>query len=361
VYGVVHVTPAHPDGLFVVIVNGKRGYIDGTGKIVIEPQFRSAGNFSEGLALVSLSGRKYKLGYIDQGGKVMIDARFDNAEDFHEGLAAVGFDTEKTRPGCDDCDPNQHWGYVDKTGAISIKPQYHRAGDFSEGLAAVETDDGKWGFINKNGSVVIKLQYEYAAEFSEGLACVMTDKKFGYVNRDGRTVIKPQFSRCSDFSEGLARVRVGGRAVSPVRLGAEAGMPGKLRYIDKTGKVVIRLDAESADDFSDGLAAFKVKNQQGELYCGYIDKTGKAAIAPRFDFGDCDTFSEGKARILLNGKWSYIDTMGRTLFVTPYALTWEFSHGLAQVQLSGLNPLKSQDAKYGYIDREGVLVWRPTN
>lgn len=41
--------PAQDDNpLFVVIVNDKRGYIDRTGKIVIEPQWGGANNFSEG-------------------------------------------------------------------------------------------------------------------------------------------------------------------------------------------------------------------------------------------------------------------------------------------------------------------------
>lgn len=355
----VQVKQAHSDGLFVIIVNDKRGFIDRTGKILIEPRFQGANNFSEGLAVVALSNGGYKEGYIDHNGKLVIAAQFDSARDFHEGLAAVGFDTEKTRKACDDCDPNQHWGYVDRTGIIVIKPQYHHAGDFSEGLAAVETDDGKWGFIDKNGRAVVTFAYGYASRFSEGLACVMNGKKFGYLDRTGRMVIKPQFSRCSDFSEGLARVRVGGKAVSPMDWSnTTSGEPGGLRYIDKTGRTIARLDAESSGEFSEGLASFEVKKSE-TLYCGYIDKSGKAVITPQF--GECGKFSDGLALILLNGKWGYIDRSGKVLFTTPYALAWDFSDGLAQVQLGGLDPFKPPKAKYGYIDMKGSLVWEPTN
>jgi hypothetical protein len=49
--------------------NGKYGYIDKTGKIVIKPQFDKAYDFSEGLASISLNG---KWGFIDNTGKIAI-------------------------------------------------------------------------------------------------------------------------------------------------------------------------------------------------------------------------------------------------------------------------------------------------
>ena len=52
--------------LFPVKQNGKYGYMDRTGKIVMNPQFGEAGYFSEGLACVSIGG---KLSYIHKTGK----------------------------------------------------------------------------------------------------------------------------------------------------------------------------------------------------------------------------------------------------------------------------------------------------
>ena len=54
------------EGLACVLINEQFGYIDKTGKIVIEPQFDcSAANFSEGLARVKIDG---KYGYVDKKG-----------------------------------------------------------------------------------------------------------------------------------------------------------------------------------------------------------------------------------------------------------------------------------------------------
>lgn len=48
------------DDLFRIVRNGKIGYADKNGIIVIEPQFQCAGQFENGIARVSLPFRKVK-------------------------------------------------------------------------------------------------------------------------------------------------------------------------------------------------------------------------------------------------------------------------------------------------------------
>src|SRR6266704_2133700 len=69
---------------------------------VIEPQFLSAGNFSEGLAHVRRDDRKGKWGFIDKTGKTVIALKFDWAGNFSEGLAPVQL--------------GKKWGFINKTG-----------------------------------------------------------------------------------------------------------------------------------------------------------------------------------------------------------------------------------------------------
>ena len=109
--------------LFPVKKNGKWGYIDRSGKIIIPPQFDYAWFFSEGLAPVKI-GRKW--GYIDKSGKIVIEPRFDWAESFSEGLAGVCIGN---------CLPAiergymkfrgvylGYWGYIDKSGKYIWEP-----------------------------------------------------------------------------------------------------------------------------------------------------------------------------------------------------------------------------------------------
>ena len=99
-----------PEGLAPVMIEGKEGYIDKTGKVVIDPKFFWAYPFSEGLAPVLLgdfeTGKWY---YIDKTGAMIIgplDAEI--AEGFKGGLAGIMTDFK--------------WGYIDTTGKF-IWPQ----------------------------------------------------------------------------------------------------------------------------------------------------------------------------------------------------------------------------------------------
>src|SRR5690606_5863320 len=81
--------------LYEITVGGKSGFIDQTGKVVIEPKFDGVDDFSEGLTKSYMVG-KYSTGYIDKTGEIVIQPQFDIGSNFSEGFAWVGFDPEKT-------------------------------------------------------------------------------------------------------------------------------------------------------------------------------------------------------------------------------------------------------------------------
>src|ERR1043166_4205854 len=58
---------------FVISHEGKFGYIDVTGRVIITPRFDRASEFTEGLAAVQLGT---KFGYINEVGTVIIQPRF---------------------------------------------------------------------------------------------------------------------------------------------------------------------------------------------------------------------------------------------------------------------------------------------
>jgi hypothetical protein len=53
-----------------VTINGKEGYIDKKGKVIIKPRFISASNFIHGLAKVQIGyDEESRWGYIDKRGR----------------------------------------------------------------------------------------------------------------------------------------------------------------------------------------------------------------------------------------------------------------------------------------------------
>lgn len=73
--------------LFPALQGDRFGYVDRTGRFVIQPQFDSARNFAEEMACVELDG---KWGFIDPTGRLVIPPQFDWAYDFYHGRARVG-------------------------------------------------------------------------------------------------------------------------------------------------------------------------------------------------------------------------------------------------------------------------------
>ncbi|WPC42631.1 WG repeat-containing protein [Clostridium sp. JS66] len=166
------------DGIFSVTKNGKDGYVDVNGKIVIEFKFACAHNFSEELAIVHTENRKY--GVINKTGEFVIEPRFNYLRDFKDGLAVF---SEKEN--------SEKLGYIDTEGNIVIKEKYYEAKDFTEGLAAVETNKGM-GYIDKKGKLIIKDVFTTADDFKDGIACVTYKGNWGYVTRDKKWIYKPE-------------------------------------------------------------------------------------------------------------------------------------------------------------------------
>ena len=153
------------NGLAIVALNGKYGFIDETGREVIPCKYDGARTFSEGLARVLL---KNKYGYIDTTGKEVIPFKYDFAYNFFEGLARVVL--------------NDKYGFIDKTGRELTPCKYNYASDFREGLATVKLN-GKFGYIDKTGKEVIPLIYDYASEFAAGLASAELHGNWGYIDK----------------------------------------------------------------------------------------------------------------------------------------------------------------------------------
>ncbi len=143
------------DELTPIQQNGKWGYVDRAGTVVIKPQFSHAGRFSEGLALVWTGGAPLtdpivtsfvKMGYINATGRWVIHSRFQYYffDNFSEGV--VPFREQFSK-----------WGYMDRMGKIVIRPQFDWAGNFSRGIAPALLG-GKCAHIDKTGRVTDQSQ-----------------------------------------------------------------------------------------------------------------------------------------------------------------------------------------------------------
>lgn len=340
-----------PNQLFPMQLNGRTGFINIKGEVVIAPQFDYARRFHNGLALVQINGQNVsenkrftdyrggKYGYIDKTGKFVIEAKFNGAQDFSEGLAAVEMPARNGE---------RIYGFIDTTGRMVINPRFQEAGDFNEGTASVTIGD-RCGIIDRTGKFIVPPKYDFAWSFVDGVGMAFKNggnKELGSSSPDppeykapnpgiilfdkkGRVIGKFKFYPFDSYAEGLITIQVNRR----------------LGFLDKTGNLVIKPQFERADNFSEGLAPVRINEKWG-----YIDKTGRIVIEPKYDWAR--KFSEGLGRVTIDGKQGFIDKTGNMIIKPEHQDVYDFADGLAVVWERG--------NERGYIDKTGKFVWKTT-
>jgi hypothetical protein len=212
------------------------GFVDTTGKIIIQPKFEFANDFREGLAVVYLNG---KYGYINKTGSIVIPCQFDQASSFSEGLAGVCV--------------NKKWGFINRIGRIVIQLQYVQHTDccehvstpyyFFQDSTCIVLQHNLYFLINHQGKIIDTIhdkstifRFEYPLfSFYDSI------KGAGFTDNKGNIIIKPQFSSTENFfSEGLCY--------------AAPKQSKKYGYIDTTGKFVIQPKYTFPGSFGNGLA-----------------------------------------------------------------------------------------------------------
>lgn len=282
--------------LFGVTVNGKHGFIDKHGNIVIQPKYENAYPFSDGLAAVQVGNL---WGFINRHDKLIIEPQFIQVGLFSHGYAPVKLHHQYLKG----------WGYIDTQGKLVIKPQFDHVERFHNGIAKVGMETAR-GIL-----------------FSM-FADVGTEHEYHYIDTRGRKVPQPPPEHYATGKPG---------ELIPFRQGDLVG------YVDATGAEVIKPQFIMGSEFSDGLAAVRK-----DRLLGYIDRTGEFAIPPSFEYGN--EFSDGLAGVQLpEGKWGFIDKTGKV--VIPGSYNWiygGFREGVAEVTVEG---------RVRYINRKGEWVW----
>lgn len=294
------------DEPLLVVQNGRYGYIDHTGRIVIQPQYVWADDFRNGMATVFLCGRAVSL---DRQGHVW--PLHWAAED----AMALERSGKKT-------------GFLDATGRWSIPPQYENALPFSEGLAAVQ-EDGKWGFIDATGKEVIPARFDEAYYFNQGVALVAVGDQRQLIDKSGRVLAR-----------GLGMTGIASEGVIAVEKNQKWG------YLNLDGSQAIPQQFDHAGDFSEDMA---VALRDGKA--GYIDHAGKVVIPFQFDWaGD---FDQGIAPVRQADRSGFIDRSGSFVFELHFDNATKFLYGDAA-------RFWTKDDQFGYVLSSGKVIWGPT-
>lgn len=178
---------SYQDGVmaFKNTADGKFGYMDMEGKVLIQPQFTDAQAFQKGRAIISQDYSQYGYGMIDKAGRFIIQPRYNELEFLGEQRVAVGkvMDPEKPYLG-------SRYALADWNGRFLSDFIYRRLGPFEQGLASVYDQHVSY-FINRSGRRAAGypvIQGQGTLTLEGVLVQVFLDQRVSYYNRNGRLI-----------------------------------------------------------------------------------------------------------------------------------------------------------------------------
>lgn len=270
-----------------------------------------------------------KAGFVDDGGKWVVDPVYDDVDVFREGVAWVKV--------------GDQWGLIDSEGTLIIEPKYEAIREFNDGMANVCLN-GLWGVVDKRGKIVVSPEFEAIFPFNNGIAVVRRNGKYGFVFLTDHRIIPPVYHNVHEFSEGLAAVQLSADD-RPFGL----AFVDNWGFINENGEIVIPADYFMVMcDFSDGRAFVWIHEGGHPTVEGYIDRQGNCLgefveiEEPYFDYEE----EHFETRYF----YGYIDRTGKYLVPPKFQKAWRFNNGLAKVKI---------DNKYGLIDTTGAYVVEP--
>jgi hypothetical protein len=180
----------------VVPVKGKKGfalYDIASKKMVTKFRYKKMGRESDGLIPVKTNN---KTGYIDVTGKSVVEEVYDQAEDFQQGRARVRL--------------KRKWGYIDPSGNFVTEVRYDELSAFTDGVAIAMINDTSY-CIDRDGKLLFAIDsFAIVSPFSNGIAIAKRNGKFYYIDKSGKNFMNRYFDAAKPFVDGYAEVMMNG-------------------------------------------------------------------------------------------------------------------------------------------------------
>ena len=308
---------------------------------IIPPQYEDAQAFSEELAAVQLDG---KWGYINPQGQVVIDFQFDAANPFSEGRAIVGYlegDTlflgliDHTGSYAPFTGPNGTGLYSIPLSQFDLAP--HRL--FYNGHTLLPTEGGGQTLYRTDGTPLSTPSgFVPTHTLTEGRVAGYTpgsQAPASYLNAQGQTAL------------ALSRIEAFG---DPIQ--TEWGPLQSHRWVVEVYPYNQSL-APACQQVSQATA--DLAGYQTSYAYGFLDRSGNWAIQPQYDnffvrnaASSYEVFGEtGLAMVQQDGLWGAVDKTGRVVIPFQYEELWPYTEGLALFKSGGY---------YGYLDENAQVV-----
>jgi hypothetical protein len=374
------------EGVAAVRINGSYGYIDESGKVVIEPRYDLAGRFYQGLAEVLVGDQT---GVIDRQGRLVVRPQFaqsialtkdvllvregkwrnsyirgsEQLNNFTEGgtMLDSGWQLYHVRDGLigketfnlslfEATGRGLVWaktgsrssglfGLLRADGTWQIEPKFTQVQRIADEHAIVQRQAGSqtsWGAVDLDGKIVIPLQPRWLGPWLNGFGLIRDGIGEGLIDNAGNLLGARLFDK-------VERPEIG----DVVRVMIDRKWHG----IDRTGQILDQPPERAAKASCPSGIKLLERDNGFEV----VDNAGKSTTTYVFDYAahfSCNGPNAVRVGDALTGKWGILGTDGKLLSGTPsFDGIFEFADGHAIVQ---------RDGKWGIIDASGRFTVEPS-
>ena len=229
---------------FKAKVDGKWGYIDKHGKVVIPIEYEQISLGSKGMILVKKDG---KYGYFNLQKGIQIPLVYDCAYVFYSSHPQEAVVKQ-----------NGKYGVINPDGECVLPIEYDKVDIDAPNVYRVK-EGGCCGIIDKERKVLFPFKYRDLGAFNEdNIAYAANDENiYGYVDITGNEIIPFVYKSAESFDGDYAEVSMGRDSVG---------------VINKQGETVVPLRYESVRIHWDETAEVCIKDRSGWHYlCGLYD------------------------------------------------------------------------------------------
>lgn len=332
------------NNLFSIRKDGGYRLVNGQFNPVSSEHYATIENFENNKAIVRKDG---KCGLISSNGQVLIPANYFSLKlDKHYVMAGV--------------QPNQ-WVLMDSLGNRKTSKTYHDIDRFN-GIYFAVRNKNYYGAINAEGKETIACVYDSILQYMDGKLVVKFRGAYGvidmkenwivapssapqqlissdrYLQKQGTTTYLKSFDgNLIYFTENRIEVRD--------NILVEYVSTGGTWRIDLDGRIVSRLmppvvPYEEVFEETEGLRGIKKEGRYG-----FVDDLGRLRIANRYE--GVKPFQERMAAVKILGKWGFIDHDEKLVIQPVHEETSSFKNGIAIVM---------QKSLYGLIDKKGTVA-----
>jgi hypothetical protein len=282
--------------LYPIISNGKYGFMNAQGKLIIPALYNEVGPFQEGLAVVS---KEELFGIIDKKNQVVVDFQFDEILEFVNNRAIV-------------------------------------------------RKENKYGVIDRLGKRIFPLVFDDISLNESGIYDAVKEKKNSMYDLNFQVMPYVNGALTLSFSQSMSKEHPEFEFISELDRTSKRAVvkvSGQLNYIDSTGKLILATpmewfpDALSVAKFTDGFAVYRKKDK-----FGLIDLNGKSVQKPVYESSGPFT---GFWPVKDKGNWALLDVKGKVVLPFEY----DFIRFMPE-----LGYLIGREEHFGLLHANGKLI-----